>query len=128
MEAPVRTLESLYHAGVMMLQGRWEGEVPQWAPYDNIPDQPDTAEALKAIVDYLDANGMSTFVASTRIIIAPGYKFKVVKGMVTNFHQPQSTLLLLVSAFTAGDWRPMYDHALEGNYRFLSYGDAMLLL
>ncbi len=124
----VRTLESLYHAGVMMLQGRWEGEVPQWAPYDNIPDQPDTAEALKAIVDYLDANGMSTFVASTRIIIAPGYKFKVVKGMVTNFHQPQSTLLLLVSAFTAGDWRPMYDHALEGNYRFLSYGDAMLLL
>lgn len=124
----VRTLESLYHAGVMMLQGRWEGEVPQWAPYDNISDQPDTAEALKAIVDYLDANGMSTFVASTRIIIAPGYKFKVVKGMVTNFHQPQSTLLLLVSAFTAGDWRPMYDHALEGNYRFLSYGDAMLLL
>lgn len=124
----VRTLESLYHAGVMMLQGRWEGEVPQWAPYDNISDQPDTAEALKAIVDYLDANGMSTFVASTRIIIAPGYKFKVIKGMVTNFHQPQSTLLLLVSAFTAGDWRPMYDHALEGNYRFLSYGDAMLLL
>lgn len=124
----VRTLESLYHAGVMMLQGRWEGEVPQWAPYDYISDQPDTAEALKAIVDYLDANGMSTFVASTRIIIAPGYKFKVVKGMVTNFHQPQSTLLLLVSAFTAGDWRPMYDHALEGNYRFLSYGDAMLLL
>lgn len=124
----VRTLESLYHAGVLMLRGQWTGEVPQWAPYDNTADHPDTAEALKAIVDYMDANGMSTFVASTRIIIAPGYDFKVVKGMVTNFHQPQSTLLLLVSAFTRGDWHMMYDHALAGDYRFLSYGDAMLLL
>lgn len=124
----VRTLESLYHAGVMMLQGKWDGEVPQWAPYDRTSNQPDTSDALKAIIDYLDSNGMSTFVASTRIIIAPGYKFKVVRGMVTNFHQPQSTLLLLVSAFTNGDWRTMYDHALANGYRFLSYGDAMLLL
>ena len=66
--------------------------------------------------------------ASTRIIIAPGYEYKVVKGMVTNFHQPQSTLLLLVSAFTDGDWKKMYDHALKGDYRCLSYGDAQLLL
>ncbi|MBO4955327.1 MAG: S-adenosylmethionine:tRNA ribosyltransferase-isomerase, partial [Muribaculaceae bacterium] len=64
----------------------------------------------------------------THIIIAPGYEFKIVKGMVTNFHQPRSTLLLLVSAFTGGDWRKMYDHALQSGYRFLSYGDAQLLL
>lgn len=124
----VRTLESLYHAGTLMLQGKWKGEVPQWVPYNSTTNWPDTAEALKAIVDYLDVNKTSTFVASTRIIIAPGYRFKVVKGMVTNFHQPQSTLLLLVSAFTEGDWRLMYDHALDNDYRFLSYGDAMLLL
>lgn len=124
----VRTLESLYHAGVLMLRGQWTGEVPQWAPYSASGAIPTTAEALKAIVDYLDEHEMTAFVASTRIIIAPGYDFKVVKGMVTNFHQPQSTLLLLVSAFTRGDWRTMYDHALAGDYRFLSYGDAMLLL
>lgn len=124
----VRTLESLYHAGVLILRGQWTGEVPQWAPYSASGAIPTTAEALKAIVDYLDEHEMTAFVASTRIIIAPGYDFKVVKGMVTNFHQPQSTLLLLVSAFTRGDWRTMYDHALAGDYRFLSYGDAMLLL
>ena len=66
--------------------------------------------------------------AQTRIIIAPGYRYRIVSGMVTNFHQPQSTLLLLVSAFTGGDWRPMYDFALENGFRFLSYGDASLLL
>ena len=66
--------------------------------------------------------------ADTRIIIAPGYDYRVVKGMVTNFHQPQSTLLLLVSAFTGGDWRRMYDYALGHDFRFLSYGDAQLLL
>lgn len=124
----VRTLESLYHAGALMLRGQWDGEVPQWAPYSTDVTMPTTAEALKAIVDYLDEHQMTAFVASTRIIIAPGYDFKVVKGMVTNFHQPQSTLLLLVSAFTGGDWRTMYDHALAGDYRFLSYGDASLLL
>ena len=83
---------------------------------------------MEALLDYLDARGLRTLVASTRIIIAPGYEFKVVGGMVTNFHQPQSTLLLLVSAFTDGDWRRMYDHAMASGYRFLSYGDAQLLL
>ena len=66
--------------------------------------------------------------ASTRVIIAPGYTYRIVRGMVTNFHQPRSTLLLLVSAFTGGDWLPMYRHALASSYRFLSYGDACLLL
>ncbi len=124
----VRTLESLYHAGVAILQGRWTGEVEQWSPYEVSDKWPTVSEALTAIMDYLDQHQQSTFVASTRIIIAPGYDYHIVSGMVTNFHQPQSTLLLLVSAFTDGDWLPMYRHALEAGYRFLSYGDAELLL
>lgn len=124
----VRTLESLYHAGRLAAAGRWDGEVPQWTPYD--PSLPDlsTSEALSALAEMLEQQGGDTFLASTRIIIAPGYRFRVVRGMVTNFHQPQSTLLLLVSAFTGGDWRPMYDFALSRDFRFLSYGDASLLL
>ena len=83
---------------------------------------------MGALLGYLDSRGENTFVASTRIIIAPGYTYRVVKGMVTNFHQPRSTLLLLVSAFTGGDWRRMYDFAMNRSFRFLSYGDACLLL
>lgn len=126
----VRTLESLYHAGVLVLRGRWDGEVPQWAPYEEGVDGgwPSVAEAMGALLGYLDSRGENTFVASTRIIIAPGYTYRVVKGMVTNFHQPRSTLLLLVSAFTCGDWRRMYDFAMARSFRFLSYGDACLLL
>ncbi len=124
----VRTLESLYHAGALILKGKWHGEVPQWIPYTNSDPSPTPKEALQAICDYLNSNEMATFIASTRIIIAPGYKFQIVQGMITNFHQPQSTLLLLVSAFTNGDWMKMYSHALNKGYRFLSYGDASLLL
>ncbi len=124
----VRTLESLYHIGCLISEGAWDGEVPQWYAYD--PGHPALAvgDAMQAILGYLDAAGRDTLVASTRIIIAPGYKYKVVKGMITNFHQPQSTLLLLVSAFMGDGWRQMYDHALRVPYRFLSYGDACLLL
>ncbi len=124
----VRTLESLYHAGRLLALDRWNGEVPQWTPYDTtLPDLP-VADAMQAILRHLDAEGTTTFIASTRIIIAPGYRYRVVRGMVTNFHQPRSTLLLLVSAFTRGDWRPLYDFALTHSFRFLSYGDACLLL
>ncbi|MDE5634999.1 MAG: S-adenosylmethionine:tRNA ribosyltransferase-isomerase [Muribaculaceae bacterium] len=124
----VRTLESLYHAGCLIASGEWTGEVPQWYPYDeNHPDLT-VEEALGAIVRYLDAGAMPVFVADTRIIIAPGYRYRIVKGMVTNFHQPRSTLLLLVSALMGDDWRHVYDHALENGYRFLSYGDACLFL
>lgn len=124
----VRTLESLYHAGCLIASGKWTGEVPQWYPYDdNHPDMA-VAEALDAILNYLEAESLSTFVADTRIIIAPGYRYRIVKGMVTNFHQPRSTLLLLVSALMGDDWRRVYDHALENGYRFLSYGDACLFL
>lgn len=83
---------------------------------------------MEALLRHLDATGETSIVASTRLIIAPGYTPGIVKGMVTNFHQPRSTLLLLVSAFTDGDWRKMYDYALAGDYRFLSYGDACLIL
>lgn len=125
----VRTLESLFHAGAAMIEGRWHGEVEQWAPYgatsgDDIP----AVDALDAVIASVEAGGMTSFVASTRIIIAPGYRYRIVSGMVTNFHQPKSTLLLLVSAFTGGDWRAMYDYALGHDFRFLSYGDACLLL
>ncbi|MDE6541507.1 MAG: S-adenosylmethionine:tRNA ribosyltransferase-isomerase [Muribaculaceae bacterium] len=124
----VRTLESLYHIGCLMAQGRWSGEVPQWYAYSS--DHPDlpVEEALHTIVRTLDAAGESTLVGATRIIIAPGYRYRVVQGMVTNFHQPRSTLLLLVSAFIGPSWRALYDHALSVPYRFLSYGDACLLL
>lgn len=124
----VRTLESLYHVGCLIATGRWDGEVPQWYPYEQIHPQLSVAESMKAILNYLDEQGFESLVGATRIIIAPGYDYKIVRGMVTNFHQPKSTLLLLVSAFTRGDWRSMYNHALESGYRFLSYGDASLLL
>lgn len=122
----VRTLESLYHLGRMVLEGKVPDEVPQWYPYSG--DSPDVPTSLGALRDYLDERGLDRLTASTRIIIAPGYRYRVVEGMVTNFHQPQSTLLLLVSAFTGGDWRRMYDYALSHGFRFLSYGDAQLLL
>ena len=125
----VRTLESLYHAGCLIRQGRWSGEVPQWYPYDETHPRLSTEEALREVVAYVDRNDASTFIADTRIIIAPGYAYRVVDGMVTNFHQPRSTLLLLVSAFTGEErWRGIYDYALCHGFRFLSYGDACLLL
>lgn len=125
----VRTLESLYHIGCLMGAGKWTGEVPQWYPYSDTHPQPSASEALTEILRHLDADASDALVASTRIIIAPGYTYKIVGGMVTNFHQPRSTLLLLVSAFLGGDrWRQVYDYALAGDYRFLSYGDACLFL
>lgn len=122
----VRTLESLYHLGRMVMENQEPDEVPQWYPYEGT--LPECPEALSALSAYLEKRGLDRLMAATRIIIAPGYNYKVVKGMVTNFHQPQSTLLLLVSAFTNGDWKGMYTHALDSGYRFLSYGDAQLLL
>ena len=124
----VRTLESLYHIGCLIAQGAWDGEVPQWWAYDPSHPALSVEDSMKAILGYLDAAGLDRIVGSTRIIIAPGYRYRVVNGMVTNFHQPQSTLLLLVSAFMGERWRGMYDHALQVPYRFLSYGDACLLL
>lgn len=125
----VRTLESLYHIGCLMATDCWTGEVPQWYPYSEEHPQLTVGEAFAALIHRLEAEGLSALVAATRIIIAPSYRYRVVSGMITNFHQPRSTLLLLVSAFVGDEyWRPIYDHALatEG-YRFLSYGDACYL-
>ncbi len=125
----VRTLESLYHIGCLIAEGRWHGEVPQWYPYE--PSHPclEPREALDTLARYLREHGQQRLVADTRIIIAPGYTYRIVGGMVTNFHQPRSTLLLLVSAFLGGErWRDIYSYALDRDFRFLSYGDACLFL
>lgn len=124
----VRTLESIYHIGCLISEGQSPCEVPQWYPYTDSHPSLSRKEAFCHILRWLDDNHLNVLIAATRIIIAPGYSYRVVDGMVTNFHQPRSTLLLLVSAFTDGDWRPMYDFALSHDYRFLSYGDGSLLL
>ena len=104
-----------------------ELHVKQWQPYEKY-DQIPPVVALQKILGYLDRNGLEALHSSTQIIIAPGYQYKIVKAMVTNFHQPQSTLLLLVSAFVKGNWRTIYDYALAHDFRFLSYGDSSLLI
>lgn len=124
----VRTLEGLYHIGCMISQGKWNGILPQWYPYGSDHPELSVTEAMTCLLGYLDRQMLSTLIASTRIIIAPGYIYRIVRGMITNFHQPRSTLLLLVSAFMGDDWRRVYDHALISGYRFLSYGDACLFL
>ena len=128
----VRTLESLYHISVTLLKhpDASEEELPvrQWQPYEMEEDAPTSVEALSALLVYLDRHGMEALHTSTQIIIAPGYDYRIVKAMVTNFHQPKSTLLLLVSAFVQGDWRTIYDSALAHGFRFLSYGDSSLLI
>ena len=122
----VRTLESLYYIGVSILETGEPCDVDQWAPYER--EYPyGTQEALQAIVDYLDRTGKQQLVAGTRIIIVPGFRWRLVDLLVTNFHQPESTLILLVSAFVGGDWRTIYDYALANGFRFLSYGDSSLL-
>ena len=129
----VRTLESLYYIGVKLEKtldlSEEELHVCQWEPYENAVAKPITPiKAIENILAYLDKHGLSALHASTQIIIAPGYEYNIVKMLVTNFHQPQSTLLLLVSAFVHGDWRKIYDYALAHDFRFLSYGDSSMLI
>lgn len=128
----VRTLESLYYIG-QTLQDHPDADeqaltVTQWMPYST-PCQVTTRQALQNIIDFMDRHHTDTYMGSTQLMIAPGFQYRVVSGMITNFHQPQSTLLLLVAAFVGnGQWRAMYDYALARDFRFLSYGDAQLLL
>ena len=138
----MRTLESLYFIGKKIAEVRGqkseirsqkseisEIHVGQFEPYE-APVSGEwlgVKEALQAIVDYLDATGQQTLHAATQIMIKPGYQFRVVDQLITNFHQPQSTLLLLVSAFVGGDWKTIYDYALGHDFRFLSYGDSSIL-
>ncbi len=127
----VRTLESLYHIGVTLHQNPEASDealhVRQWQPYETLSTLSST-EALQAILTYMDRHKLEALHTSTQIIIAPGYEYHIVQRMVTNFHQPQSTLLLLVSAFVNGDWHTIYDYALSHDFRFLSYGDSSLLI
>ena len=127
----VRTLESLYFLGEQVYQSPDIAEdelfVGQWTPY-NKPHTLSAVEALQALLRWMDVKGVDRVHSHTQIMIAPGYKFRIVKAIVTNFHQPKSTLLLLVSAFIGGDWRRVYDYALENGFRFLSYGDSSLLI
>lgn len=138
----VRTLESLYYIGVKLVINPDASEeqlhVSQWEPYDLPHNEKGLVivegstvtpqEAIHSIIDWLDRDKLEALHTSTQIIIAPGYRYKIVKMLITNFHQPKSTLLLLVSAFVDGDWRKIYDYALSHDFRFLSYGDSSLLI
>ncbi len=147
----VRTLESLYYMGLKVMANpdieEEQLHVRQWEPYEakaslnpserrDLPTDSEgepslsgsSVRALRALLDWMDRHELNVLHSSTQIIIAPGYDYKIVKMLVTNFHQPQSTLLLLVSAFVKGDWRRIYDYALAHDFRFLSYGDSSLLI
>jgi len=128
----VRTMESLYWLGVQAHQNPEisidDLKVSQWEAYQQEENQLSATEALQSLLGLLDRHQTDYLSASTQIIIAPGYQFRMVDGLITNFHQPQSTLLLLISAYLGDEWRTIYDHALANNYRFLSYGDSNLYL
>lgn len=122
----VRTLESLYYVGVSCIEKGMPEDVGQWAPYEREYEY-SLEESLDAIIAYLEGHGLDELKVGTRIIIVPGFRFRLVDILVTNFHQPESTLILLISAFVGGDWKTIYDYALGHDFRFLSYGDSSLL-
>ena len=128
----VRTLESLYYMGIKAYQNpditEDELHIDQWMPYGSNPQPLSAQQAVSSLLSYMERHSLPSLHSSTQIIIAPGYDYKIVKMLITNFHQPQSTLLLLVSAFVHGDWKTIYSHALANDYRFLSYGDSSLLI
>lgn len=122
-----RTLESLYYMGVQVIENVKDPlSVPQWIPYQTTSTAT-TEEAIKALIDYLEEKGVDRLFGQTQLIIVPGYTYSLVDFLITNFHQPNSTLLLLVAAFVGDDWHKIYDFALKNDYRFLSYGDGSLL-
>ncbi|MEO8404745.1 MAG: S-adenosylmethionine:tRNA ribosyltransferase-isomerase [Chitinophagaceae bacterium] len=128
----LRTLESLYWLGVKMTDDGWRMAggpltIDQWEAYDLNKLNISPNSALKSLLKYLDENKTDQLVAKTQIIIAPGYTPRIVKGLITNFHQPQSTLLLLIAALIGENWRKLYDYALKNDFRFLSYGDGCLI-
>jgi S-adenosylmethionine:tRNA ribosyltransferase-isomerase len=122
-----RTIESLYWLGVKAVSGVSELVVNQWDAYE-VPDGVEVAAALTALVHRMDRQGVSTLITTTQLLITPGYQWKLAGGLITNFHQPESTLLLLVASLVGEDWRRIYQYALDGGFRFLSYGDGCLLL
>lgn len=126
----VRTLESLYWIGVSMIDSAGTNRsfhLKQWDAYQLVDAIP-AATAIDKLISFCKSEGITHFDGSTQIMISPGYKFRLINGMITNFHQPRSTLLLLISAFIGDDWKKVYQHAMDNGYRFLSYGDSSLLL
>jgi len=130
----VRTLESLYYLGHILEKNPdtipEKLTVGQWTPYPENEDKNTLSPsgALKNLLNYMERNNLEILTTHTQILIAPGYSFKIVNGIITNFHQPKSTLLLLISAFAGGKWREIYDYALANDFRFLSYGDSSLII
>lgn len=129
----VRTLESLYWLGIKMMQypNQQTYNLSQWEAYEldgQLEVLPKVNESLQAILNYLNTNNLSELRSETQILIGPGYQFQLINGMITNFHQPKSTLLLLISAYLGDTWKHIYDYALTHNFRFLSYGDSCLFL
>jgi S-adenosylmethionine:tRNA ribosyltransferase-isomerase len=128
----VRTLESLYWMGSKIIDypsaKPADLAITQWEAYHYKEQDRNVHDSFKSLLDFMLRNNIKELNTSTKIIIIPGYEFKVIDGMVTNFHQPKSTLLLLIAAFLRKEWRRIYDHALSNNYRFLSYGDSNLYL
>lgn len=130
----VRTLESLFYIGLKIMRNPNinpdQLHVEQWLPYDTpyTDNNTDPLQPLNAILTWLDSHNLNTIHTTTQIIIAPGYKYHIVERIITNFHMPQSTLLLLVSAFIGQDWKRVYDYALDNDFRFLSYGDSSILI
>lgn len=126
----MRTVESLYWFGIQLNQNRHHSGsdvfIPQWEPYEFHSELP-ASDALSAVLNYMDMNSLDLILGRTSIIIVPGYDFKIFGGLITNFHQPGSTLLLLVAAFMGSDWKVVYDYALNNGFRFLSYGDSSIL-
>jgi S-adenosylmethionine:tRNA ribosyltransferase-isomerase len=129
----LRTLETCYWLGLKTIANPQISQqalyITQWEVYQKIwPDEIPFSEALQALIRWMDNNGLSQFITHTQILIAPGYTFRICKGLITNFHQPQSTLLLLIAALIGDDWKRVYDYALDNNFRFLSYGDSSFLM
>ena len=127
----LRTVESLYWLGVKVIKhpqlNAADLTVTQWEPYDRPDDKTETPAALEALAKWLKERGLTRLVATTRLFLAPGYRFRIAKRLITNFHQPRSTLLLLVAAAIGSHWKKVYQYALDQDYRFLSYGDSSLL-
>lgn len=127
----LRTLESTYWIGVQLLHQQEpfdkEFAVGQWTPYEFPNHQTDKNKVLHTVLDYMKSNQMDEIMTKTQILIAPGYQFRMIQGLITNFHQPQSTLLLLIAALIGDSWKKVYDYALNNNFRFLSFGDGSLL-
>jgi len=125
----LRSLESLYWFGVGLLMGELnEFHIPQFFPYQTKSENISVEESLSAVLNWMNERKISSLEGTSSIYIVPGYKPKMVKGIITNFHQPKSTLLLLITALVGNDWKHIYKEAMENDYRFLSYGDSSLLL